>query len=234
LYRAHEPAVQGYKSGAMYLNSVLQSISQQNKVFAAEDLYKLNEAIFNLPEEDSIDTKTSAKLFKAMEKIYKSYNSGRYDQSDPNFFYDYVALLSTMQNQHFFNAKQSNSLLEWLSEAVEPEDGTVEPLPKESKAASKAASATNKEIARLEDENAKLAAEIAKMKELSSAVQTIQSFKLPPSMLEKPKPKAKAKAKAKAKGKAKGKGKGKEEEETTAETTAEEAAPKEEAGEEAS
>jgi len=214
----------GYKYCAMYLNSVLQSISQQNKVFAAEDLYKLNEAIFNLPEEDSIDSKTSAKLFKAIEKIHKSYKNGSYDQSDPNFYYDYVALLSTMQNQHFFNGKMSNSLLEWLSEAVAPEEATVEPPQ-----ASKAVSATNKEITQLEKENAKLAAEIARMKEISSAVQTIQSFKLPPSMLEKPKPKAKAKAKAKAKGKVKGKGKGKEEEETQAAETTEETDSKEEA-----
>merc|ERR1719362_2284818 len=55
-----------------------------------------------------------------MQKSRKAYINWQYDQSDPNLSYDYVALLSTMQNQHFFTQNQNKMLLSWLLEAVAP------------------------------------------------------------------------------------------------------------------
>merc|ERR1712048_230250 len=89
------------------------------KTIHAEHLFKLNEAVFNLPEEDTVDKNMAAKLFATVEKIRNSHNSGKFDNSDSNFFYDYLALLGTMQNQHFFNQKQTESMLRWIKEVVD-------------------------------------------------------------------------------------------------------------------
>jgi len=188
--------------GAMYLNTVLQTFASEKKKFAAEDLYKLNEAIFNLPEEDTIDKKMSAKLFSAVQNVMKAYGTGRYDKGDASFFYDYVALLATMQNQHFFSQKQNKMMLDWLLDAVRGSEAPAEPA-KPTKAAT---GAVAKDVMRLEAENEELEKQIAKLRDLSGAVQVIQTFKLP---AEEPMPKANAKAKGKSKGKGKGKGKGK-------------------------
>ena len=51
-------------ANAMYLNSVLDSIGTENGSFTAEDIYRLNEAIFNLPEEDSPGPKRQKKSQK--------------------------------------------------------------------------------------------------------------------------------------------------------------------------
>mmetsp|Transcript_43196 Transcript_43196/g.92177 ORF Transcript_43196/g.92177 Transcript_43196/m.92177 type:complete len:211 (+) Transcript_43196:77-709(+) len=210
----------------MYLTTVLQAIASEKKTLTAEDLYKLNEAIFNLPEEDHIDNKTSAKLFAAVQRITKAYRGGRHDAGDPNFFYDYVALLATMQNQHFFNKKQNQTLLEWLVDAVGGEgDGPEEPPAKPVKASP--SNNDTKEVARLENENAVLLAQVEKLRALSDAVQVIQKLKLPSEKGEKQAKSAESKAKAKAK-KAKSKGKAKVSEEAdeaqTEEVKTEEAA----------
>ena len=95
---------------------------------------RLNEAIFNLPEEDNLDEDTTGLLFKApcfmrprdlyvkaVQKIKKAYSAGRRGSflgpetglrcdKDPNFYYDYVALLSTMplaSHRVFFKLKRS-------------------------------------------------------------------------------------------------------------------------------
>merc|ERR1719151_554494 len=88
-----------------------------------------------------------------MQNIKKAYDTGRYDKGDPNFFYDFVALLSTMQNQHFFNQKQNKIMLDWLLEALG--GSAAEPQPaKPAKAA--APSTVAKKIAKLEAENEEL------------------------------------------------------------------------------
>ena len=170
----------------MYLSTVLQQINS-SKTYLAEDLYKLNEAMFNLPEEDVIDNKITLKLFQAVSKIVKAYNSEKYDTDDPNFFYDYVALLGTMQNQHFFSTKQNTAMLGWLAEATGGSSSPPPPPPKVS-------AATAKEMASLEAENKKLQAEIEKLKVVADAVNIIKTFKAP-SPPEAPKAKAKAKVK---------------------------------------
>ncbi|CAK0819255.1 unnamed protein product [Prorocentrum cordatum] len=145
----------------------------------AEDLYKVNEAIFNLPEEDTIDTGMSKTLYVAVTKVHESYCAGRYDKKDQNFFYDYVALLSTMQNQPFFSEKENKQMLKWLLEAV-ASDSPPEPAQPAAKAAP--APSLAKDIARLEAENAELSRQAEKMRELSDAVVFIQGFK--PVLLE--------------------------------------------------
>jgi len=150
----------------------------------AEDLFLLNEAMFNLPEEDVVDNKTTAKLFQAVSKIARDYNAGKYDTSDPNFFYDYVALLGTMQNQHFFSTKQNTAMLGWLAEATGGSSSPPPPPPKVS-------AASAKEMASLQTENKRLQAEYAKLKAVAEAVSTIKSFKAP-SPPEAPKAKTKA------------------------------------------
>merc|ERR1712083_1278682 len=180
------------------------------RTFVAEDLYKLNEAVFNLPEEDTVDTKTTARLQQAVQKIVNAYVRGGYDQSDPNFFYDYVALLSTMQNQHFFNEKQNKQMLAWLLEAVGGEADLPKAKAPSRKEAAESAAQT-KEIEKMEKENAKLARDLAKLRELSDAVLTLKTFK-PPQAETKDGGKAKGKSKGgNANEEAKGKSKGKRE-----------------------
>jgi len=163
------------------------------KTLDAEDLYKLNEATFNMPEEDTIDDKMTAKLFAAVEKAVSAYGSGKFDKNDSNFFYDYVALLGTMQNQHFFSQKQNQAMLGWLKEALGQSDGKEDV---------KLSQAEVKAMSKLEDDNRKLAEELAKLKELSGAVWTLKTIKLPEASEGKGKGKA-ADATAKAKAKAK-------------------------------
>merc|ERR1711948_252137 len=106
----------------MYLTQVLSDIKKESappKTIHAEHLFKLNEAVFNLPEEDTVDKNMAAKLFATVEKIRSAHNTGKYDNSDSNFFYDYLALLGTMQNQHFFNQKQTEQMLDWIKEVVD-------------------------------------------------------------------------------------------------------------------
>jgi hypothetical protein len=161
-------------SEAMYLNTVLQSLESVRRKLVAEDLYKLNEAIFNLPEEDTIDQRTSTKLFMAITQVQDAFSMGRYDKNDPNFFYDYVALLATMQNQHFFTQRQNKQMLDWLLQVIAV-DTTPEPVKPVVKAAP--APSLAKDIARVETENAELSKHIQKMRELSDAVAFIQKFK---------------------------------------------------------
>merc|ERR1719316_1714237 len=106
-----------------YLNTVLGDINNAGKGLNAEHVYKLNEAVFNLPEEDTVDSRLASKLFTAVGKIRTAYNTGKMDDRDSNFFYDYVALLGTMQNQHFFSPKQTDSMIEWITEV----SGSSEP-----------------------------------------------------------------------------------------------------------
>eukprot|EP00930_Biecheleria_cincta_P100476 TRINITY_DN9210_c1_g2_i1.p1 TRINITY_DN9210_c1_g2~~TRINITY_DN9210_c1_g2_i1.p1 ORF type:complete len:203 (-),score=72.21 TRINITY_DN9210_c1_g2_i1:62-670(-) len=154
----------------MYLKKVIQEIGTDKGVYEAEDLYKLNEAIFNLPEEDTIDEKTTESLFKTVQRIKNAFQAGKCD-TDANFYYDYVGLLATMQNQHFFNQKQTKAIQDWLHDAVKVSPGE--------KKDSKNAPSSSKDISRLESENAKLLKEIEQLRELSAAVQVIKAFELP-------------------------------------------------------
>jgi len=148
----------------MYLKTVLQTLATK-KQLEAEDLYKLNEATFNVPEEESIDDKMASKLFAAVEKTVAAYTAGRFDKEDANFFYDYVALLGTMQNQHFFTKKQHEMMINWLKEAL----GGESEKPK----------GNSKVVARLEEDHRKLVEEMNKLKDLSIAVSTLRSIRLP-------------------------------------------------------
>ena len=65
-----------------------------------------------------------------MEDLSYKVEARRYDKEDANFFYDYIALLGTMQsgleestlvcvcarNQHFFSPKQNQMMISWLKE----------------------------------------------------------------------------------------------------------------------
>mmetsp|Transcript_50322 Transcript_50322/g.109273 ORF Transcript_50322/g.109273 Transcript_50322/m.109273 type:complete len:286 (+) Transcript_50322:94-951(+) len=105
----------------MYLANVLTDIREESappRSLSAEHLFKLNEAVFNLPEEDKIDKKLATQLFQTVKKIRTAYNEGKYNNADSNFFYDYLALLGTMQNQHFFSTQQTDSMLSWIMEVV--------------------------------------------------------------------------------------------------------------------
>eukprot|EP00927_Polykrikos_kofoidii_P011781 TRINITY_DN15034_c0_g1_i1.p1 TRINITY_DN15034_c0_g1~~TRINITY_DN15034_c0_g1_i1.p1 ORF type:complete len:334 (-),score=98.38 TRINITY_DN15034_c0_g1_i1:46-1047(-) len=106
----------------MYLDTVLNDIKKEStppKTLHAEHLFKLNEAIFNLPENDTVDKEMASRLFKTVEKIRVAHNRGKYDDQDSNFFYDYLALLGTMQNQPCFTSEQTEQLLSWIREVVD-------------------------------------------------------------------------------------------------------------------
>merc|ERR1719265_3079633 len=111
----------------------------------------LNEAIFNLPEDDHVGDKTTAKLFQVMQKIEKVFSQEQYDKvHDSNFYYDYIGLLGTMQNQTFFSSKQHKTLLGFMSKASG--DGRAAPEAPASRNTAK----DTKDISRLESENKKL------------------------------------------------------------------------------
>lgn len=187
-----------------YLKTVLQGVVSK-KQLDAEDLYKLNEATFNMPEEDNIDDKISSKLFAAVEKAVAAFTSGKFDSGDANFFYDYIALLGTMQNQHFFTTKQIQMIGCWLKEALG--DGDAE---KEEKSKS-SAKGDAKVLARLEDDNKKLHEEMSKLKDLANAVLALKNTKLPEAGKGGGKGKGKEGGKSESKGDSgKSKSKGKE------------------------
>lgn len=176
----------------MYLNCVLADIhkeSQPPKALNAEHLYKLNEAIFNLPEEDLIDTKMANRLFQVVQKVRTAYFDRKICDSDHNFFYDYIALLGTMHNQHYFTNKQTEKMLSWLTEALAC-DGIGPSNDGGGKNADRFKS--------LQEENKILKEEYAKLLEVQEAVRVIQNYEsfVPPE--------AKAKAGAKKKSKKSG------------------------------
>lgn len=155
----------------MYLNSVLLDIQRESQLpnaLNAEHLYKVNEAIFNLPEEDDIDTKMANRLFQVMQKVRTSYFDRKICDNDHNFFYDYIALLGTMQNQHFFTNRQTEKMLSWLAEALA--GGGIGPS--NDSAGSKSAVRYKS----LEEENRCLREEYEKLLEVQDAVRVIQTF----------------------------------------------------------
>jgi hypothetical protein len=116
--------------------------SGSSKSVHAEHLFKLNEAVFNLNEEDTIEKGQAAKMFQTIELIRNSYKSGRFDNTDSNFYYDYLAMLATMQNQHFFTQNQTEKMHVWIRELMDdsrftsstPASGSNEPSLKDLKA----------------------------------------------------------------------------------------------------
>jgi len=184
-----------------YLESVLSTIRKESsppKTLRAEHLFKLNEAVFNLSEEETVDEQLAKRLFQALERIQTAYGSGKYDNTDSNFFYDYLALLGTMQNQHFFSQKQTEKILQWIKEVVDASDMIAAPA------------ASTKASKGLEAENEKLRKKLAKY-EAAPAAKTPETK----SKSKGKKDKEKVEEPAKGKGKAakveekKGKGKGK-------------------------
>mmetsp|Transcript_29486 Transcript_29486/g.44569 ORF Transcript_29486/g.44569 Transcript_29486/m.44569 type:complete len:195 (+) Transcript_29486:98-682(+) len=158
----------------MYLSSVLDTLSRKS-YYGAEDLYKLNEAIFNLPENDIVTGRHAQRLFKVLETISK--DTAKYCRQDESFFYDYVALIGCMQNQHFFSPAQSQTMLKWLHDIIGGKEGLN--LPKAKAEDPKATAALKDKVAKLEKENAALQAELAQFRELSQAVQMFQTFSAP-------------------------------------------------------
>lgn len=104
-----------------YLDQAFEDIkkaAQPPNQLRAEHLFKLNEAVFNLPETESVDDKLANKLYQAMKIIHKSFTHEQYNDADKNFAYDYVALLGTMQNQYFFSDEITDVIFGWIWEAV--------------------------------------------------------------------------------------------------------------------
>jgi len=199
----------------MYLTQVLNDIRKESappNTLHAEHLFKLNEAVFNLAEEEMVDAKMASKLFIAVQKIRTAYTSGKYDNTDSNFFYDYLALLGTMQNQHFFSQSQTEKMLSWIKEIVDDGSGgkggdaasaaEINELKKKLATYEK----TAKSLAQLGGDSAPAPKSKAKGKAKAQAA---------PPMPEPPAKKGKGKGKGKVveeeppKGKGKGKGKGK-------------------------
>lgn len=189
----------------MYLQTVLSDISYA-KTLHAEDLYKLSEAVFNIPEEDVVDSKMAAKVFQALKKINQAYTSGQVNtKSDGNFFYDYVALLGTMQNQHFLSNSQNKQVLDWMQQAL---GGPTQQPQKQQPQQAKSDPKLEKKVKELEAENNRLRAEVEKFKGMQEAVLVIQKFKVPKSASEIATKEAGKGEKANAAPKAKGSGKG--------------------------
>lgn len=156
----------------MYLDQVLSDLASR-KSLTTEDLYVLNEALFNLPEQDNVRPKTAQQCFKVLEKIQSGYAAGKMGKNDPNFYYDFVGLLGTVQNQSFIKYKQKEVVASWINELV---GGGQEKKAAQKMAQQKAAE--NKKLEAAKAEVAKLKAELQKYKELSNALGAISKFQL--------------------------------------------------------
>merc|ERR1719454_2755338 len=97
----------------------------------------------------------AGKIFQGIQKIRTAYNTTNIGDVDENFFYDYLALLSTMQNQHFFSAKQTDTMLEYMQEGL---DGGSAAQP------AKPSKGDEKKLQKLQEENERLRAEYESLK----------------------------------------------------------------------
>lgn len=138
------------------------------KQLAGEDLWRLNEAIFNVPEDDVIKHQLSSRLFQLVTRIRKEYQAGHFYARDQG---DYLALLGTLQNQPF-SARQSATLRQWIAEALGAgkDDFGAQDRP---------ARADLKKLQRLTETNQVLAEELQKLKKLEKAVRIFASFQMP-------------------------------------------------------
>eukprot|EP00397_Hematodinium_sp_SG-2012_P037753 GEMP01040965.1.p1 GENE.GEMP01040965.1~~GEMP01040965.1.p1 ORF type:complete len:218 (-),score=76.24 GEMP01040965.1:1145-1798(-) len=136
----------------MYLKTVVDEITR-SKNLKSEDLFKLNEAVFNLLDYEHVDANLSGKIFTCGRKCVVKYHEGNVDE---NYAFDLRAMLGTLQNQHFFSLKQNAQLVKWLEESFN-EGGNVQ-----SQKANK--------------ENEKLQNRVAELEKLLGAVRTVFSF----------------------------------------------------------
>lgn len=138
---------------------------------AAEDLWRLNEAIFNVPEDDAMNSQLSNRLFQLVTRIRKEYQAGKFYATDQG---DYLALLGTLQNQSCFGARQSAMLRQWICEALSAgrDEGRRE-------ASERASHTMLKKLQQLEEANQVLTKEVQKLKALEKAVQTFLTFQAP-------------------------------------------------------
>jgi len=137
----------------MYLARVCAEV-QKAKKLTGEDLYKLNEAVFNLQGEERVDKNLAGKIFSCARKCVNN-PAGH---SDENYAYDLRAMLGTMQNQHFFTVKQSTELINWLNESGDQSHGQTKGEMEDTKALKK---------------------RVAELEKLLNAVQTVLSFSDP-------------------------------------------------------
>lgn len=136
----------------MYLKTVVEDI-QRSKNIKSEDLFKLNEAVFNLLESETVDSNMAAQIYTCTRKcVEKGKKRG---QVDDNYLYDLRAMLGTLQNQHFFTMKQNTTINNWLSECFE--GGTAQPE-------------------KGGNENERLKKRVAELEKLLGAVRTVLSF----------------------------------------------------------
>merc|ERR1719321_2159909 len=117
-----------------YLKAVVTETISADDI-DTESVYKLNEAVFNLKERE-IDEKLAPQIFRAVQRVHKAYQDRtEEDTSDPNFFYEYLSMLSTMQYQSFFSKQQVSQLQSWIGKAADtqlrsvgsPEAGAATP-----------------------------------------------------------------------------------------------------------
>jgi len=132
----------------MYLHTVCATIKESKKL-TGEELYKLNEAVFNLNADEKIDKALAIKVYQCATKCVQMYNT-----KDENYAYDLRALLGTLQNQHFFTAEQNANLVQWLYEAFD--DSDWKETPKQTQKEKENAKKQAAELEKLRKDNAKL------------------------------------------------------------------------------
>eukprot|EP00397_Hematodinium_sp_SG-2012_P030671 GEMP01032506.1.p1 GENE.GEMP01032506.1~~GEMP01032506.1.p1 ORF type:complete len:214 (+),score=77.40 GEMP01032506.1:131-772(+) len=136
----------------MYLKTVCDQITK-SKALTGEDLYKLNEAVFNLSDDEHVDSAFADTIFSCARKCMARYDRGKGDVDD-NYVYDLRGLLGTLQNQYFMSKKQNMQLVKWLQETRTESSGTRE----------------EKEV------NAKLKKRAEELERLLTAVSTVFTF----------------------------------------------------------
>ena len=162
----------------MYLEEVLLELegkAEKAEHLEAIHLFTLNDAIFNLPESDAIGVALASRLFQTLSKIRQDYNSKRYIDPRNDIFYEYLALLSTMQKQPFFDGAQTEKIFEWVREAtkVPSPDAIAHARERHQISGNRQTARSSGDAA---EENARLKAELAKFKRLENAVSILQTF----------------------------------------------------------
>eukprot|EP00435_Cladocopium_sp_Y103_P067995 s568_g30.t2 len=104
-----------------WLKTVVDCFKKEKLLPFANQLEVINEAVFAFKsgDEECVDETLAAELFEVIQMIRNAWKKGEYDNSSTNFFYDYVSLLGTVQNQCFFGEEETTQFHLWLKEAVD-------------------------------------------------------------------------------------------------------------------
>eukprot|EP00930_Biecheleria_cincta_P086316 TRINITY_DN75628_c0_g1_i1.p1 TRINITY_DN75628_c0_g1~~TRINITY_DN75628_c0_g1_i1.p1 ORF type:complete len:1054 (-),score=261.82 TRINITY_DN75628_c0_g1_i1:63-3224(-) len=158
----------------MPFEDVLLDLEEQGaERLGASQLSRLNDAVFNLVEEEEASSGIALRLFQLTRSLRELHGAGRLGQAER----EYVALLGTLQNQFFFTAEQSDSLRSWICEAL-ARDSSRRAGEEANAARSDGADRAEKaQLRRLRERQEALRSELETLYALQEAVSAFVNFK---------------------------------------------------------